>query len=176
MYARKTIPAFDAYLVERRLTLRATVIGGAALQLMGVIARPTKDCDVLDPALPAEILQAANDFAASRADELRRGWFNNGPSSLIRTLPPEWSRRLRPLYSGSALELLTLAREDLLRSKLFALVDRNIDLPDCVALAPTREELHALLPWLDEQDGNEEWPRYSRTVLGHLAQELGYEL
>jgi hypothetical protein len=178
MDARTTIPAFDAFLAERRLTLRATVIGGAALQLMGVIARPTKDCDVLDPpALPAEIIRAADDFAASQIGEgLRPGWFNSGPASLIRTLPPGWADRLQPLYLGRALVLLTLAREDLLRSKLFALVDRNIDLPDCVALGPTREELRALLPWLDEQDGNEQWPGYVRVMLGQLAQELGYEL
>jgi hypothetical protein len=173
--ARTTIPAFDAFLAERRLTLRATVIGGAALQLMGVIARPTKDCDVLDPALPAEILRAADEFAARVGEELRPGWFNNGPASLLRTLPPEWADRRQPLYSGAALVLLTLAREDLLRSKLFALVDRNIDLADCVALAPTREELHALLPWLDAQDGNEQWPEYVRIMLGQLAQELGHE-
>lgn len=176
MDARETIPAFDAYLAARGLTLKATVIGGAALQLLGVIARPTKDCDVLVPALPAEILLAADEFAASRKGELEPGWFNNGPASLVRNLPPAWSQRLQPLYRGTALELLTLAREDLLRSKLFALVDRNIDLPDCVALRPTRAELHDLLPWLDEQDGNEEWPRYVRVVLDQLAQELGYEL
>jgi hypothetical protein len=175
--ARKTIPAFDVYLAGRRLKLRATVIGGAALQLMGVIARPTKDCDVLDPALPREILQAADEFAATQASEqLRPGWFNNGPASLLRTPPPIWVDRVQPLYSGTALELLTLGREDLLRSKLFALVDRNIDLPDCVALAPTLDELNALLPWLDEQDGNEQWPEYVRVMLGQLAQELGYEL
>lgn len=83
---------------------------------------------------------------------------------------------LEPLYSGSALKLLTLGREDLLRSKLFALIDRNIDLPDCLALRPTRAELHSLLPWLSDQDGNEDWPRYVREVVGQLAQELGYEL
>lgn len=69
------------------------------------------------------------------------------------------------LYAGSALELHTLGRADLVRSKLFALVDRNIDLPDCMALAPSRIELHALLPWLEEQDGNSEWPAYVRTVV-----------
>lgn len=63
--ARATIPAFDAYLAESGLKLRATVIGGAALQLMGVIARPTKDCDVLDPALSARIIEAADGFAFS---------------------------------------------------------------------------------------------------------------
>ena len=177
MDARTTIPAFDAYLAARGLTLRATVIGGAALQLMGVISRATKDCDVLDPTLPAEIIEAADAFAAQLiGEDLRSGWFNNGPASLVRTLPPEWADRLQPLYTGSALQLLTLARVDLLRSKLFALVDRNIDLVDCVALAPSRTELHALLPWLDHQDSNEQWPAYVRTILGQLAQELGYEL
>jgi hypothetical protein len=91
-------------------------------------------------------------------------------------LPKDWPARLEPLYRGAALELLTLAREDLLRSKLFALIDRNIDLPDCVAMRPAREELRALLPWLYEQDSNSEWPRYVDQVLGQLAQELGYEL
>ena len=177
MDARTTMPAFDAFLAERRLRLRATVIGGAALQLMGVIARATKDCDVLDPRLPAEIVRAADEFAASRVGEgLGAGWFNNGPASLLRNLPAGWEARLQRLYAGRALELRTLGREDLLRSKLFALVDRNIDLPDCVALAPTRVELHALLPWLDEQDGNEQWPQYVRTMLGQLAKDLGYEL
>lgn len=176
--ARITIPAFDAFLAERRLTLRATVIGGAALQLMGVIERPTKDCDVLDPELPEPIREAAELFAATGVggQQLERAWLNNGPSSLIRALPPQWSQRLQPLYSGAALEIVTLGREDFLRSKLFALVDRNIDLPDCVALAPSHAELHTLLPWLDEQDANPDWPRYVRVVLGNLAQELGYGL
>ena len=56
-----------------------------------------------------------------------------------------------------------------------AFVDRNIDLPDCVALAPSADELRVLLPWLEEQDGNEEWPAYVRTMLAQLGRELGYE-
>jgi hypothetical protein len=176
MDARRIIPEFDAFLAQRGLSLRATVIGGAALQLMGVIARPTNDCDVLDPSLPSDIVRAADDFARQHSDEgLAPGWLNNGPASLLRTLPSEWVTRLQPLYAGAALQLRTLAREDLLRSKLFALVDRNVDLPDCVALRPTREELQAVLPWLSDQDSNDDWPRYVRAVLGQLAQELGYE-
>jgi hypothetical protein len=177
MDARSIIPEFDAFLARRGLALRATMIGGAALQLLGVIARPTKDCDVLDPSLSSDIIQAADDFARHHPDKgLAPGWFNNGPASLLQTLPSAWVTRLQPLYSGTALELLTLAREDLLRSKLFALVDRNIDLPDCVALKPTRDELQALLPWLSEQDSNVDWPGYVLVVLRQLAQELGYEL
>jgi hypothetical protein len=174
--ARTIIPEFDAFLATRGLTLRATVIGGAALQLLGIVARPTDDCDVLDPTPPSEILHAADDFARLHAEQgLAPGWLNNGPASLLRSLPAAWNARLQSLYAGTALTLFTLSREDLLRSKLFALVDRNIDLPDCVAL-PTREELQALLPWLCDQDSNADWPRYVRLVLGQLAQELGYGL
>jgi hypothetical protein len=174
--ARTTIPQFDAYLT-RRLELKATVIGGAALQLMGIIVRPTNDCDVLDPTLSPEIVGAADDFVRLHPESnLSLGGLKNGPASLLRTLPKEWTARRVPLYRGTAIELLTLAREDLLRSKLFALLDRNIDLPDCVAMRPAREELQALLPWLYEQDSNPEWPRYVDEVLGQLARELGYEL
>jgi hypothetical protein len=176
MDARSTIPAFDAFLAERGLSLQATVIGGAALQLLGVITRPTTDCDVMAPALTPEIVQAADEFAATRTqDALQRGWLNNGPASLASTLPPGWARRLEPLYAGGALQLWTLGREDLLRSKLFALVDRNIDLPDCIALRPTVAELETLLPWLEAQDGHSQWPTYVREVLERLAQKLGYE-
>jgi hypothetical protein len=177
MDARLMIPAFDAYLASRGLGLQATVIGGAALQLLGIIERPTKDCEVLVPELSTEILAAADDFAVSASGgQLAPGWLNNGPASLVRSLPAAWSTRLQSLYVGAALELRTLAREDLLRSKLFALIDRNIDLLDCVALRPTRTELQALLPWLCDQDANADWPRYVRVVLDQLAQELGYEL
>lgn len=92
MDARAIIPEFDAYLASRGLRLRAIVIGGAALQLMDVIACPTNDCDVLDPTLPAEILQAADDFAKLHSVEgLTVGWLNNGPASLVRNLPQTWS-------------------------------------------------------------------------------------
>jgi len=43
-----TLEAFDAFLAQRGLHFEGIVVGGAALNLMGVIARATKDCDVLD--------------------------------------------------------------------------------------------------------------------------------
>jgi hypothetical protein len=121
-------------------------------------------------------MPAFDAFLVSRSLEVRATIIGGGPISLLRSLPNAWSTRLQTLYSGAALELRTLGRAELLGSKLFALVDRNIDLPDCVALRPTREELHDLLPWLSAQDSNEEWPGYVRIVLDKLAHELGYEL
>ena len=56
----------------------------------------------------------------------------------------------------------------MLRSKLFALCDRGIDLADCIALAPTIGELAALRPWLDRQDGNPDWPAHVGEVLSDV--------
>jgi hypothetical protein len=110
MTPRETLEAFDRYLTDRGLRLDAVVIGGAALNLLGVISRATKDCDILD----------------------------------------------------------------LLRSKLFALCDRGFDLGDCLALAPTADELGAILPWVEQQDGNPDWPAHVRATLAALGRKLGH--
>lgn len=177
MHVRVTIEAFDRYLAERSLSLDAVVIGGAALALLGIVSRTTDDCDVLHPTISADIAAAARAFAAARTNAgevLADGWFNNGPASLARVLPAGWEDRLEPLFAGAALRLRCLGRADLLRSKLFALCDRALDLADCVALAPTRPELQALTEWLEQQDLNPGWPEHVRSTLADLARRLGH--
>ena len=61
-------------------------------------------------------------------------------------------------------------------SKLFALCDRGIDLPDCVALAPTAAELREVLPWLEQRDANADWPAHVRDVLADMERRLGHGL
>lgn len=56
MKPRETLDAFDRYLDGRDLGLDAVVIGGTALNLLGVVSRPTKDCDILSPPLSEEVL------------------------------------------------------------------------------------------------------------------------
>jgi hypothetical protein len=93
MRPKETISAFDAFLAQRRLTLDAVVVGGAALGLLGVIKRETRDCDILHPALPDAIRKAAVEFAVQarqRGEGLCDDWLNNGPSSLADVLPPGW--------------------------------------------------------------------------------------
>jgi hypothetical protein len=175
----ETLTAFDHYLTNRGLRLEAVVIGGAALNLLGVVKRPTKDCDILHPALPQELAEAARAFAAevrSRGEILDDDWFNNGPASLAPQLPAGWLDRLQPLFHGAALVLRTLGRDDLLRSKLFALCDRGLDLGDCLALAPTKDELEVLLPWLELQDANPDWPAHVHATITDLGRRLGHVL
>jgi hypothetical protein len=174
-----TIQAFDAFVAARGLALDAVVIGGAALALLGVISRETRDCDVMVPALAPEIVDAARDFARDvrkRGDVLRDDWLNNGPAEVAKTLPVGWEQRVRVAFAGKAITLRTLGRSDLLKTKLFALCDRGQDLADCIALAPTVDELREALPWVADQDANTDWPAHAHTTLADLAKRLGHEL
>ena len=56
MIPRETVAQCDEHLVAADLTLDAVVIGGAALALLGVVGRQTRDLDILEPALPIEIV------------------------------------------------------------------------------------------------------------------------
>jgi hypothetical protein len=177
MDPRPTLAAFDRYLADRGLALEAVVVGGAALNLLGVITRQTRDCDILHPMLPAEIVEAAHAFAADvRAGDgvLRDDWLNNGPSQLGSLLPAGWELRLQEAFRGRVVVLRTLHRSDLLKAKLFALCDRGLDLPDCVAMAPKPAELAEAVSWLEPQDLNPHWPAHVRATLEDLARRLGH--
>ncbi len=59
------------------------------------------------------------------------------------------------VIGGAALTLRCLGREDPLRSRLFALCDRGIDL---------------------QQDANPGWPAHVRATIGDVARRLGHGL
>jgi hypothetical protein len=169
------IEKFDQYLSQRCLSFRAVIIGGAALIALGVISRTTKDVDCLFPEIPDEIKLASRNFARENPDfDLIDNWLNNGPMSLVNDLPGGWQERLVPVYAGEGLVLQTLGRMDLLRTKLFALCDRLEDWADCIAFAPTAEELDGCFPWVTERDGNSHWPEHVGNTFADLAERIGY--
>jgi hypothetical protein len=177
MFPRPTIQAFDRHLLGLGLHFEGVVISGSALGLMGVIQRPTRDFDILIPQLPLSIASAAREFAKAQrlaGVDLLDDWLNNGPMQLGDVLPVGWRERVQRIFEGQALVLSTLGRSDLLKSKLFALCDRGTDLPDCVAMAPTAQELAECQPWLEQQDGNELWPAHARATVADLARRLGH--
>lgn len=154
---KDVLQAFDEYLIPSGLSFEATIIGGAALIVSGTISRATRDVDCREPTIPNEIKKASREFAKARKEfNLDQDWLNNGPEALARELLPGWRGRRIKLYQGKALTLWTLDRKDLLCSKLFAYVDRQEDLADCIALKPSRDELIELLPWVQDRDANEE--------------------
>jgi hypothetical protein len=177
MKPKETIERFDLFLETRGLSLDAVVIGGTALVLLEVVSRQTRDCDILDPQIPADVADAAREFALdvrNGGEPLDDEWLNNGPSSLADVLPEGWNARVLQVFTGKALTLHSLGRTDLLMSKLFALCDRGIDLKDCVALSPTAEELDTILPWLIRQDLHPGWSDHARSIMADLAKRLGH--
>jgi hypothetical protein len=111
MDPRTTLAAFDRYLADRGLALEAVVVGGAALNLLGVITRQTRDCDILHPMLPPAVVAAARAFAAevtAAGGKLKEDWLNNGPSSLAPLLPAGWELRLQEAFRGQVLVLRSL--------------------------------------------------------------------
>lgn len=172
-----TIRRFDQQIARLKQTFEGVAIGGAALNLMGVVSRLTKDCDILDPKLPDWLLKEAAKFAeGERAKGVVLGddWLNNGPESLKRTLPKHWENRLVDLFNGKALKLKTLGREDLLKTKLFAFCDRDVDVNDCIALRPSEHELAASFQWVSEQDANPMWAKHVEQKFTELKGRLNY--
>ena len=169
-----TVIRFDNYLEELNLQFEAIIIGGAALNIMDVISRQTKDVDFLDPDIPLEIKQASEDFAKKNPDLNLdpKNWFNNGPQSLIRDLPKDWRSDLQEIYKGKALHLWTLGRLNLLRSKLYAYADREQDYNDCMALNPTLSELDECKEWVLAGDISELWPERVEFIFQKLKEDL----
>ncbi len=179
MLPKEAIAKFDEFLAQSGLAFNAVVIGGAALGLLGVVTRQTRDCDILHPKLPDNIILAAKEFAAlmrKNGEPLEDDWLNNGPYPVGDLLPEGWLDRLQEIFKGKAIVLSTLGRSDLLLTKLFGFCDRATDLGDCLALAPTKDELKAALPWLKKQDAHPGWPAHVEESLRDLARRLGYGL
>ncbi len=171
---KKEIILFDNFLSDKGFEFEAIIIGGAALNIMGVITRETRDVDFLDPEIPHEIKKASIEFA-NTYPELKleaREWLNNGPASLKRDLPKGWRSDIQQIFKGRALSLFTLGRLNLLRSKLYAYADRDIDYHDCMALAPTMTELEACKEWVLLGDTNELWPKRVEEIFDKLKKDL----
>lgn len=157
---KQVIKHFDLYLKKRGLSFTATIIGGAALNIMDVTNRNTKDIDCIDPEIPDAIKKAAIEFAKTHPDlNLNANkWLNNGPISILKDLDKDWKHKTQIIFQGKAIQLSTLDRVSLLKTKLFAYCDRDTDFDDCVMLRPSKKELELCFDWVLERDGSEFWP------------------
>lgn len=171
------IKLFDEFLAQKEITFKAIVIGGAALNLMGVIVRETHDVDFLDPEIPEDVKRASVEFALkNKSLKLNPAeWINNGPASLKRDLPLGWRDNLQVIFKGEALTLFTLGRLNLLRTKLYAYADRGTDYKDCIALAPTLKELNDCKEWVIKGDASDLWPERVEEIYSRLIKDLKLE-
>jgi hypothetical protein len=170
-------PPFD-----RALGLRYElyVVGGGALQLLGLIVRPTKDIDVVGVVergmvmrarpLPAPLRAAIADVAT--LVDISESWMNPGPASLLDLGLPEGAlqRSIHRAWAGLVLRLA--AREDQICFKLYAAVDQGPDskhFEDLINLGPSRGELLVAARWARTHDPSEGF----RDQLLRALRELG---
>lgn len=177
MNVLKTLSKFVKFLKQKSLSFSTIIIGGAALNALTISNRVTKDIDCISPEIPPPIKKASVEFAISHPELSLdpSSWLNNGPISIKKDLGFNWDGTLVELYSGHSLKVFTLDRISLLKTKLFAYCDRDIDFNDCVALKPSLNELLECIEWVKERDSNEFWGQHVEQRFKDLRKALSYE-
>jgi hypothetical protein len=167
---------------EERYTL--VVVGGSALLTLGLVARTTRDVDVLaildggelvsaEP-LPPGLLEAAR--VVARDFGLPADWLNAGPASLLDLgLPEGFLERAQPCSYGETLTVLFASRTDQIHFKLYAAVDQGAGrhLADLQALEPTETELLQAARWSRTHDPSEGYRSALLELLTHLGASHG---
>lgn len=170
------------------------ILGGAALNLLGIVERSTADVDILAFAtprataapergtlrmppepIPEPLARAAATVA--RDLELDPHWLNAGPALQWRAgLPPGLEQRVQ-WRRYDALWVGIVARYDLIYFKLFAAADstgpKSVHYQDLLALHPSGEELNEATDWVRMQDASSAFFEILNRVLSHVRKDLG---
>lgn len=163
------------------------MVGGASLNLLGLLERTTQDIDVIARAHPASLaylippepLPSALVRAISRVARdfsLPDDWMNT-------VVAKQWDQGLPPWLADNldwrtygALRVGLAGRRTLVALKLFAAVDqspRSVHAQDLIALAPTDAELEAAAEWVVTQDASLEFPRLVQEMVDHVRIQRG---
>ncbi|MEX2181374.1 MAG: hypothetical protein WD771_04985 [Gemmatimonadaceae bacterium] len=166
------------------------ILGGAALNLLGLVSRTTDDVDIVAFAgggadrarlsepptpMPEPLVRAARTVARDLG--LGEDWLNTGPALQWRTgLPPGLGTRVQ-WQQHAALWVGIVARYDLLFFKLFAAADSagpaSVHYKDLLAMAPTASELAAAGTWVRTQDASAQFGTTLDHVLASVRSDLG---
>jgi len=158
------------------------IVGGAALGLLGVVARATRDVDILafarprgrdawtlvppPPQLPESLAVAIR--TVGRDLGLADDWLNTGPALQWKQgLPPGLETRIR-WRQYAALRVGLVGRKDLIYLKLHAAADNSPEgshARDLAALDPTDAELEEAAQWVKGQDAGAAFPRLVDEVM-----------
>jgi len=176
----RPLAALGELLVDRGFHFEFLAIGGGALQLLGLIVRPTRDIDVVArvdgagvvaiDAFPAPRERAIADTAA--VFRLPAGWFNAGPRSLTDLGLPDGAlqRAHRRAWGGLVLHLAD--RRDQIFFKLYAAADQGPDskhFEDLRRLEPTADELRAAAAWAQTHDPSDGFSSELRRAVRDLG-------
>lgn len=185
----RVFTAVGELLAERNVEIGIVIVGGASLNLRGMIERTTQDVDVIalaragsreneyelvppDP-LPEELQDATGTVA--RDFSLPDDWMNAEIGAQWELgLPPSLERDLKWRQYGG-LHVGLVGRETLIALKLFAAVDRGpgrVHVQDLIALRPTPRELREAARWVRSQDVGESYSAMVDDVVQHVNEHV----
>lgn len=160
------------------------VVGGATLNLLGIVRRSTSDVDVIarafvDSSGVLRLIQA-EPFPASLQTAIRTVardfglpeiWMNAAVGAQwVHGLPP-WILEDLTWRAYGNLQVGLVGRRTLVALKLFAAVDsgpRSVHLQDLLAIVPTDTELEESRNWVATQDANEAFPSMIDGVIEYV--------
>jgi hypothetical protein len=162
-------------------------LGGATLNLLGLVQRATTDIDVIARALrdsTGELrIEPATPFPPALTRAIRTvardlGLSDDWMNAVIEAqwlggLPPGLAEDVAWRNYGDGLDVGLVGRRTLIHLKLFASVDRgptSVHAQDLIALRPTDEELKGAAAWVLTQDASPEWGSLVREAIEHVEQ------
>jgi hypothetical protein len=161
------------------------VCGGAALNVMGLVKRTTRDIDVIGilemngeivrlamlREFPIYLLQAIKDVKNTLG--LPEDWINLGPEKTLdyAFLPTGIETRLKRIVYGEKLTIFYLSRIDQIYFKLLAASAMEVShhLDDLKVLNPTVGELGEAVKWVLTQSITDEKKMNLKTILEQLS-------
>ncbi len=182
----EALSAVGDLLAADGMKVAVVVVGGATLNLLGIVHRSTGDVDVIaqayrtangdlqlahaepfPPALARAIRTVARDFG------LAEHWMNAAVGKQwTQGLPPGIERDISwRTYGG--LDVGLVGRRTLMMLKLFAAADRgptSVHVQDLLELDPTDSELREAATWVQTQDAAENFPRIINDVIVYVQQ------
>lgn len=164
------------------------VVGGATLNLLGIVRRATSDVDVIARAYRDEggelRLERAEPFPPTLARAIRtvardfglsEDWMNAAVEAQWATgLPPGLLEDTSWRNYGGGLDVGLVGRSTLIALKLFAAADggrQSVHVQDLIALEPEAEELETASAWVRTQDAAAEWAALVEEVIRHVQRD-----
>lgn len=167
----RAIHELDSALQPTGETYTLYICGGAALIFLGFDGRRTGDVDIIEEKIDETLLEAAVQVAEKL--KISETWLNNKVSSLGQRLGKNWKTKCTTLFTGKAITLKSISRQDLINSKLHATVDRHSqDYKDLLWLRPTSKELALAREYTLKQNPAETYPVFVDAYISELKKDL----
>jgi len=164
------------------------VVGGASLNLRGVVERTTGDVDVIatlhSPEGESDVVRAPPDpmpeplanavRTVARDFGLPSDWMNTDIGAQWELSPPPHLEEDLTWREYGGLRVGLAGRRTLIALKLFAAVDQgpeSVHYQDLVALEPTDEEWEEAAEWVGAQDVSPVFANMINQVIRHVQQD-----